>query len=154
MALLPKDFLTSPLGNGYSLTSFRNEYNQMYRDFFKMWVPTLEDSHPAINLSENEDHLIATIELPGVEQKDIKLTIDGDILSVTGEKKSEHDIKDHNWHIMERRFGSFHRSITLPYAPKENEFEAYFSNGVLTIRMHKRPNTKTHEHKIPIKSVS
>jgi HSP20 family protein len=124
----------------------------MYRDYFKMWVPTLEDSHPAINLSENEDHLIATIELPGVEQKDIKLTIDGDILSVTGEKKSEHDIKDHNWHIMERRFGSFHRSITLPYAPKETEFEAFFSNGVLTILMKKRSDTETHEHEIPIKS--
>lgn len=152
MALFPKDFLTNPLGNGHSLTSFRSEYNKMYRDFFKMWVPTLEDSHPAINLSENEDHLIATIELPGVEQKDIKLTIDGDILSVTGEKKSEHDIKDHNWHIMERRFGSFHRSITLPYAPKETEFEAFFSNGVLTILMKKRSDTETHEHEIPIKS--
>jgi HSP20 family protein len=152
MALIPKDFLTSPLSNGHSLTSFRNEYNKMYRDFFKMWVPALEEGHPAINLSENDDHLIATIELPGVEQKDIKLTIDSDILSVTGEKKKQQDIKDHNWHIMERRFGSFHRSITLPYAPKEDEFEAFFLNGVLTILIKKRPDIETHKHEIPIKS--
>ena len=152
MALLPKDFLTNPQGNGHSLTSFRSEYNKMYRDFFKMWMPDLENGHPAINLSENEDHLIATIELPGVEQKNIKLTIDGDILSVTGENKSQQDIKDHKWHIMERRFGSFHRSIALPYAPKEEEFEAFFSNGVLTILMKKRSDIATRKHEIPIKS--
>lgn len=151
MAILPKDFLQNSLSNGHSLSSLSNEYSKIYRDFFKMWIPTAENGNPVINLAENHDHLIATVELPGVDQKDIKLTIDGDILSVTGEKRNEQDIKDHNWHIIERRFGSFHRSITLPFSPKENEFEAFFANGVLTILMKKRPDLETHKREIPIK---
>ena len=151
MAILPKNVFQKSFSNGHSLSSFSNEYSKIYRDLLKVWLPTDKNSNPAINLAENHDHFIATVELPGVEQKDIKLIIDGDILSITGEKRNEQGLKDHTWHIIERRFGSFHRSITLPISPKENEFEAFFANGVLTILMKKRPDLETHKREIPIK---
>jgi HSP20 family protein len=137
MALLPTEFSKNPFSNGDAFSHFRSDFDKFYRDLFKIWMPTDNHSQPAINLSEDDEHLVATVELPGVEKKDIKVSIEDGALIVTGEKKIEQDIKNHNWHLMERKIGAFHRSITLPFLPKTNEVDAHFENGILTVKMKK-----------------
>lgn len=150
MPLLPTDLPKNPFSNGDAFAHFRSDFDKFYRDLFKIWIPTNNHTLPAINLSEDDDHLIATIELPGVDKKDIKVSIENGELVVTGEKKIEQDIKQHNWHLMERQIGAFHRSITLPFIPKTTDIDAHFENGILTVKMKKMSYIEKEKQKISI----
>lgn len=151
MALLPTDFARNSLTNGDAFAHFRQDFDKFYRDMFKIWMPAESHSQPAINLSEDSEHLIATIELPGVDKNDLKVSIEGGALIISGEKKVEQDIKSHSWHLMERQIGAFHRSVMLPFMPNTNEVDAHFENGILTVRMKKAIETEKEKQAIPIK---
>jgi HSP20 family protein len=109
-------------------------------------------SAPKIDVSEGKDGLEVTAELPGVEEKDIDVTLSNDVLTIRGEKKSERDEadKDKNWHMVERRYGLFSRSVTLPYQPDPDKVEAKFEKGVLRIRLPKPADMAKKEKKITI----
>jgi HSP20 family protein len=78
---------------------------------------------PAINVAETADAIEVTAELPGVEDKDIKVSLDGNQLTISGEKKEETKKDEKDWHIEERSYGSFYRSMSLPFSPGENAIE-------------------------------
>lgn len=90
---------------------------------------------PRLDVRESEGELCITAELPGVKESDVDLRIDGDLLTLSGEKKNEIDRKQENYHVMERSYGSFRRTVQLPFAPNPDEVQASFEQGVLTIRM-------------------
>jgi len=108
---------------------------------------------PKIDVSEGKDGIEVTAELPGVEEKDIDLTLSNDVLTIRGEKKSERDEadKDKNWHVVERRYGLFSRSVTLPYQPDSDKVEAKFEKGVLRVRLPKPAEIAKKERKIAIR---
>jgi HSP20 family protein len=109
---------------------------------------------PKIDVSEGKDGIEVTAELPGVEEKDIDLTLSNDVLTIRGEKRSERDEtdKDKNWHVVERRYGLFSRSVTLPYQPDSDKVEAKFEKGVLRVRLPKPAEIAKKEKKIAIRA--
>ena len=94
-----------------------------------------------------------TAELPGVEEKDIELTLANGLLTIRGEKKTERDEKDtnKNWHVIERSYGAFSRSIALPFEPASDKVEAKFDKGVLKVTAAKKPEAVKAERKIEVK---
>jgi HSP20 family protein len=107
---------------------------------------------PKIDVSESKDGIEVTAELPGVDEKDIDLTLSNDVLTIRGEKKSERDEgdKEKSWHVVERRYGAFTRTVTLPYQPDSDKVEAKFEKGVLRIRLPKPAEIAKKEKKIAI----
>jgi HSP20 family protein len=108
---------------------------------------------PKIDVAESKDAIDVTAELPGVDEKDVDITLADDVLTIRGEKKSEREEqdKDKNWHVVERSYGSFSRSIPLPFEPDASKVEAKFDKGVLRIRLPKSEEVTKKEQKIEIK---
>lgn len=98
---------------------------------------------PAVDLYEDKDHLVFKAELPGLKQEDIEVSIQGDVLTVKGEKKKESEVKESNYYRLERCFGSFQRSITLPQAVDADKVKATYHNGVLEVVMPKKEKAKS-----------
>ena len=78
-----------------------------------------------------------TAELPGVEEKDIKVSLDGNQLVISGEKKQETKKEEKDWHVEERSYGSFYRSMSLPFKPEDEAVQAHFEKGVLHLNVKK-----------------
>ena len=100
------------------------------------------DWAPAIDVFENDDKVVIKTELPGLSEKDIEVDILGDTLTIKGEKKKEDEKKDKHYHRLERVYGSFHRSVTLPAEVTSEEAKATFKNGVLEIEVPKKEESK------------
>jgi HSP20 family protein len=92
---------------------------------------------PAINVAETRDAFEVTAELPGVDEKDIKVSLDDNQLVISGEKKAESAKEEKNWHVEERSYGSFYRSMSLPFEPEDGAVDARFDKGVLHLTIKK-----------------
>lgn len=88
---------------------------------------------PAVNVWQNDEAVAITAELPGVDPSDIEITVKDNVLTLAGERKPPKFGEDAKWHRRERDFGRFSRAIRLPYAARDEQVEARFSNGVLRI---------------------
>ena len=140
--------------------SFRSEMDRLFDSFLgglpsltslRQGFPSAQVMTPALDVKENEKEIVVKVDLPGLEDKDINLSIHNGVLSLRGEKKSEHTEERENYHVMERSYGSFQRSIRLPDTIDEDKAEARFDKGVLTITLPKRPETVSAQKKIEIK---
>ena len=107
---------------------------------------------PQIDMRETADSFQVTAELPGLAEKDVTLTIADNVLTLKGEKKAEREEKGENYHLSERSFGSFTRSVQLPTTVNQDMVSAKFDKGVLTVTLPKVESAKTREKKIDIKS--
>jgi HSP20 family protein len=96
--------------------------------------PTLA---PRMDVSENEGEVRVCVELPGVRQEDVDVTLNNDVLTIAGEKRSEAQRERESYHLTERSFGRFQRAIQLPFAPEPDKVRAAFEHGVLTITLPK-----------------
>ena len=92
---------------------------------------------PAISVAETKDAFEVTAELPGVDEKDIKVSLDNNQLVISGEKKAESTKDEKDWHVEERTYGSFYRSMSLPFEPEDGAVDAHFDKGVLHLRIKK-----------------
>ncbi len=132
------------------LLQLQREVEQLFEEVYRgMPSPTGESStfiSPALDVHRVENGLEISAELPGVSQKDIDLQLEGDLLTICGEKRKERH--DREAHIVERSCGSFMRSIQLPFVPAGDKVEANFADGVLTIRI---PNPGRQEQSRKIK---
>jgi len=110
-------------------------------------------SMPKIDVSEGKDAVEVTAELPGCNEKDIDITLTEGVLTIRGEKKTERDEtdKDKNWQVVERSYGSFSRSIPLPFMPDSAKVEAKFDKGVLRVKLPKPAEVAKKEKKIEIR---
>ena len=108
---------------------------------------------PKIDVAEGKDAIDLTAELPGVDEKDVEVTLVEGALTIRGEKKTERDEKDKdkNWHVMERSYGSFSRTISLPFDTDPAKVEAKFDKGVLRIHLPKPVEVAKKQQKIEIK---
>jgi HSP20 family protein len=88
---------------------------------------------PALDISERKDAYLVTVELPGVEADDLDITLEDGLLTIQGERQFAHDSSEQQFHRVERRYGAFRRSITLPAQVQAEQIEASFDNGVLQI---------------------
>jgi HSP20 family protein len=108
---------------------------------------------PKIDVAESKGAIEVTAELPGVDEKDVDVTLANGMLTVRGEKKTERDEQDKekNWHVIERSYGSFSRAIPLPFNPDPAKVEAKFDNAVLRIHLPKPQEVASTLQKIEIK---
>ena len=107
---------------------------------------------PAVDVIDEEKAYRVTAELPGLTEKDIEVTKDGDLLTIKGEKKEEHEEKEKGYFLSERHFGSVERSLRLPEGIDDSKIEAKFENGVLTVTLPKTPEAVSKPKKIEIKA--
>ena len=103
---------------------------------------------PAMDVAETADELVLTAELPGLPKDELKITIEDGVLTISGEKKLEKEEKAKDYHVVERRYGKFHREVTLPSQVDASKAEASFEDGVLRIRVPKAETAKPRELKI------
>ena len=120
-------------------------------EMWDSWRPFILDSSlvPRTDIYEEKDQLVMKTELPGIDKKDLDITLEGDRLTVKAEKKEE--VKEEaTHHTRERYYGRYFRSVALPYPIKEDEVSATFDNGVLELRLPKAEEVKA--KKIEIKA--
>ncbi|UCH00592.1 MAG: Hsp20/alpha crystallin family protein [Deltaproteobacteria bacterium] len=111
-------------------------------DFGMPLFPRIARDVPSIDLSETEDDLIIKVEIPGIDPEDLDISIAGDILSIKGEMKQGFIEESEDYHQMERRYGSFSRTIQLPCRVMIEDVEATYKKGILNIVMPKcKPET-------------
>lgn len=100
-------------------------------------------------LEESPKDVVVRVELPGLDKEDCQITLDGNVLYLSGEKRLERETSESTYHIMERAYGTFQRAIPLPCSVIIEQAHAYFKNGVLTVRL---PKAKVHQAKfIPVR---
>jgi HSP20 family protein len=107
---------------------------------------------PAVDVFEDEKVFKITAELPGMSEKDIDVTVTGDLLVLKGEKQQEHEEKGKNRYLAERSYGSFQRSFHLPDGVARDKITAGFSNGVLTVTLPKTTEAQAQQKKIEVKA--
>jgi HSP20 family protein len=133
--------------------SFRREMDRMFDTFFD-GLPTRSAGGfsimPVVDVDETEKEMIVTAELPGVSDKDVEVSLAGDMLTIKGEKKTEKE--DKNGGYSERRYGSFTRSLRLPFEVKDENVDATFKDGVLSIRLPKPAEMQRSSRKIEVKA--
>lgn len=105
---------------------------------------------PRLDVTETDDEVVVCAELPGVDQKDVDVMMSGDVLSIRGEKKVERDERKENRHVSERAYGTFARSVQLPFRADPDGVSAAFEHGVLTIRVPKPAEVRQEARRIEI----
>ena len=123
-----------------TLTSTRKEMDRLWDRFFRE-TPSMgtftEEWLPSVDISETKKNFIVKAELPGLDAKDVNVSLSGDLLTIKGEKKKEEEEKDEHYHCVEAYSGSFQRSFQLPASVKGDTVEAIFDKGVLKITIPK-----------------
>lgn len=122
-----------PASKSYLSPAFENAYNLK------------------LNISENDKQIEVKAELPGVDDEDVDISVNRDVLTIKGEKKIEKEEKDKNYHLVESSYGSFVRSIKLPFTPDESKVDASFKKGILHVVIEKPKSEQSQIKKIKVK---
>ncbi len=133
------------------LVDVQKDLDHMIEDFFGRTHMLGWDSgiwSPPVDITENDDNLVVTVEIPGMTKEDVKITLQDNVLTIRGEKKQEMEKKDANYHRVERSYGSFTRSFSLPTAVEGEKIKAQYKDGLLKITLPKAEQAKSKE--IPI----
>jgi HSP20 family protein len=149
---LPRLWTTS----GHELDPFRamrREMENAFRAFDQSsYSRNIGAGAPAISVAETKEAFEVTAELPGVEEKDIKVSLDENQVVISGEKKAESTKEERDWHVEERSYGSFYRSMSLPFEPEDGAVDAHFDKGVLYLTIKKPAKTTKVTKTVNIKS--
>lgn len=152
--LAPGSFTADPLFR------LQHEMNRLFDESFSSFglpaefagTPFTGEARPKIDMRETDNQLVVEAEIPGVAEDDIDVQVSDNVLTIRGEKRFEKkEDKGEEYHYLERAYGSFARSIPLPYDVDPNSVEAVFKNGVLTLTMPKPPEEARRTRKIAIK---
>lgn len=139
-----------------TIRPIRNRWNELDRLFEDIWgVPMVQtqseaDFSPRVNIEDTKDNLIVTFELPGMEKKDIKVSVKDNVLTVSGKRELKSESHDGNTVRSEIWSGSFARSFTLPETINSEKIAADYKNGLLEIRMDKLEEVKPKEIEIKV----
>jgi HSP20 family protein len=139
------------------LSSFRREVDRLFDNFFGSdWgLLPAESSEtgrfPVLDMTETEDAVKVTAEVPGMKAEEIDISVSGDTLAIKGEKKEEKEEKKGAVHRVERRYGRFERSVRLPAECDVDKATASYKDGLLTIELPKKEEAKAKSTKIEVK---
>jgi len=137
----------------HDLNDIRAEMNRLFDTFFgrPMRVgPGDRAWAPVVDVYETKDELVVSAELPGINEKEIQVSIAGDVLTIRGERTQEREMKEENYHRLERFSGKFERNIPLPIPVETNKVKATYRNGVLEIHLPKAEAVKSKEVKVEV----
>lgn len=132
----------------------QRDINRLFDNFFHGGVQGDETFNsywtPAVDITEEENDCLVKMELPGVNKEDVKISLESNILTIRGEKKQEKEEKGKNLHRIERSYGSFQRSFTLPTSVKNDEIDAFFKDGVLSVTLPKMQEAKPKQIEVKV----
>ncbi len=144
-----------------ALLDLQNQMNRLFDEFFSrpfglspffsgstLWG----DFAPRVDVSETDKEIVVSAELPGIEPEDINITLEHNMLTLSGEKRAEKEEKDKRYYRLERSYGSFQRSIPLPEGIDEDKIDASFKHGVLTITLPKTAEAQQKRKQIEVKT--
>jgi HSP20 family protein len=141
------------------LAPFR-DFERMRRDMDRLWESFFERGTlrgeeagewlPSLDVAETKNEIVVKAEVPGLEPKDIDISLSDGLLTIKGEKKQEREEKEENYHLVERSYGSFTRSIRLPKEVQSDKINASYKNGVLKVVLPKSEEAKKKEVKIKV----
>ncbi|MBN2376426.1 MAG: Hsp20/alpha crystallin family protein [Sedimentisphaerales bacterium] len=137
-------------GESTPLASLQEEMNDLFGHFFggSSLVWPERTYWPAINIADKEDAVVVTAEVPGCKPEDIEISVHGNTMSISGEKKEKTEEKKKNYYHMESRYGSFRRELILPAEVNADKIEAKCQEGVLTITLPKAEKAKAKKIKV------
>jgi len=135
------------------MANMQNEMNQAFASIFgpRSCYRRTEDTgnwNPDVDIVEDKDKVSVSVDLPGLDKEDIKVGVEDNVLTITGERKFEKEDEQKNYHHMERAYGSFSRTFSLPNTVAGDKIKANYKNGVLNIELPKVEEVKPKE--IPI----
>lgn len=139
----------------------RNQINRLFDEFFERpfslspflgEFPFYGSFSPRVDISENDKEVTITAELPGMEPEDIHLTLNRNVLTISGEKRAEKEERGRRFYRVERSYGSFYRSIPLPADVNEDRIEATFKHGVLKVKLPKTAEAQKRSRRIFVKT--
>jgi HSP20 family protein len=133
----------------------RNQINRVFDDFWgESWLAPRHEIAagfwPQVDVTETDKEIKVSAEIPGVDAKDIDVSVENSMLTIKGEKKYEREEKEKGQYRMERSYGSFARSIELPVEVDESKAKAEFKKGVLRLTLPKRPGAQSRRKKIAV----
>jgi HSP20 family protein len=128
------------------VSRLRREMDRLWDDYYgdkrRGLQPLQPEFAPAVDVKETAAAVVVKAEVPGMDAKDINISVTGEVLTIKGEKKSEREEKEENYHLVERHYGSFSRSLVLPAAVDLDKIEAKYDKGVLTVTCPKKEEVK------------
>lgn len=164
MKLMPGQKKSTNDSHDVSTTSRRGDLEQLFDRFVGGSWPMLRGSdlfggdayfgarvlNPPIDISETDTAILIRSEIPGVDPKDLSITVSGDLLTLSGEKSESSEKQDENFFHSERRFGSFRRTVQLPSTVDADKVHAEYDNGVLTVTLKRKDGAAV--KRIPVSS--
>lgn len=157
---------STPATQAHPLVALRDEVDRLFDSFLPIArgvvgmdsfrrlggaFRALGDIAPEVDLKETDDGIEICAELPGMDEKDVSITVRGGVLSISGEKRAERKEEKADYHLSERSFGAFTRTFRLPEDVDDERIEADFSKGVLTVTVPKKAEAVRPEKKVEIK---
>lgn len=139
---------------GFGMPSFGMPAFRRMFDLAPTWsTPSVMNfAVPAVDVTEDEKTYTVAAELPGMEEKDVEVTVTGDMLTIKGEKRAEKEEKEKNYYVSERSYGEFRRTFVLPEGIDREKIAATFAKGVLTVTMPKTVEAQKEQKKIEVKA--
>ncbi|HEV3039358.1 MAG TPA: Hsp20/alpha crystallin family protein [Candidatus Angelobacter sp.] len=134
--------------------TLQDRLNQLFNQGLAGYGDRFEQQHafsnfvPLVDVYEDEHHIVLQAELPGVDEEDVALSVENNVLTISGERKLETEKKKENFHRLERHYGRFTRSFTLPPTADTQNINAEFENGLLKVTIAKREEAKPKQIKI------
>ncbi len=131
----------------------RREMDRLWDSFFERGVTRHDEERewlPSLDVAETKNEIVVKAEIPGMDPKNIDISLTDGLLSIKGEKKQEKEEKEENYHLIERSYGSFTRSIRLPNEVQSDKINASYKNGVLKVVLPKSEEAKKKEVKIKV----
>ena len=135
------------------VVAFQNPFKTLFRDLNENEGEGATASAsfiPAVDVYEDEKKVVLKLEVPGIEEKDLDVSVEKNTLTVKGERKFEQEEKEENFHRIERRYGSFYRAFTLPTTVDTESVAASYNAGVLKIELTKRPEAQPKQIKVNV----
>ena len=133
------------------VASLQNRVNALFRDFNEgESAITTASFIPAVDIYEDEKKVVLKLEVPGIEEKDLDVSVENNTLTVKGERKFEKEEKEENFHRIERRYGSFYRAFTLPATVDTGSVAANYNAGVLKVELKKKPEAQPKQIKVNV----
>lgn len=136
------------------LSALQDRMNRIFRESFSPGASdealTTSNFAPPVDVYEDEHNITLKIEVPGIDEKDINVSIENNTLTVRGERRFEKDEKEENFQRVERMYGSFTRSFTLPNTVDPEQVSAHYEKGVLKIRLAKKAEAKPKQIKVNV----
>ena len=149
--MLPRLPASRPGSSPDLFGTLQREVNRVFDQMFGGAASSpLAGFAPSVEMKETEQGIVVTAELPGMDQQEVEVSLEGELLTIAGEKRQEKTGEEAGIHLAERSYGSFRRSLRLPWAADPGQASANFDKGVLTISLQRPPETKPPTNRIPV----